>query len=297
MERRRSGRVRLIFLAVLLLVFGCGGEKESSSKDGAVDFVPSEFSPSNPRTTDPITIDPSLVAGENVGLKWLVNGAFQDVDEARLSPDHFSKGDTIVCLILVDGEEKKKVGPVVITNTKPVIIRVRIEPSEPRHGEQLSVQGNVRDPDEEDNVSFIADWFINGELAFSGEKLPGDRIKAGDEVYAEVEPFDGSEKGKKVKTERIAVQNSAPEITIGSLESKERLVNYELEVKDHDGDNVELSLEESPPGMRLEENKLVWEAPEVDKDTSFLVKIKARDERGGESSDSFSLDLKKREMQ
>jgi len=58
-----------------------------------------------------------------------------------------------------------------------------------------------------------------------------------------------------------------------------------------------LSLEESPPGMRLEGNRLIWEAPDMQKDTSFLVKIKARDERGGETSNSFSLDLRRSEMQ
>jgi hypothetical protein len=294
MERRRS---RLIFWLVLLLVFGCGREKDSSSKVDAVDFVSSNFSPSNPRTTDPITIDPTLVEGKNVELKWMVNGILQDVYKARLSPDHFSKGDTILCLILVDGKEKRKVGPIVIANTKPEVIRVRIEPAEPRNGDELSVQGDVRDPDENDSISFMADWFINGELAFSGEKLPGDKIKAEDEVYAEVEPFDGFERGMKVTTEKIAVQNSLPGISISSLQVEGRLWNYEIEIIDGDGDNVDLTLEEVPPGMRLEGNKLIWEVPEVDKDTSFLVKIKARDERGGETSNSFSLDLKKSEMQ
>lgn len=294
MERRRS---RLIFcVVVLLLLFGCGGEKEPSSKTGAVDFVSSEFTPSNPRTTDPITIDATLVAGKNVELEWMVNGVLQDVVKPRLSPDHFLKGDTIVCLILVDGKEKKRVGPVIIANTKPEILRIRVEPTEPRSGEELSVQGDVKDPDENDNISFITDWFINGELAFSGEELPGNKIKAGDEVYAEVEPFDGFERGSKVKTGKVAVQNSTPEIKIGSFESKERLMIYEIEIADVDGDNVALLLEEAPPGMKLEGKRLVFETPEVEKDTSFMVKLKARDERGGEASVSFSLDVKRTEM-
>ena len=294
MERRRS---RLIFWVLLLLVFGCGKEKDSSSEREAVDFVSSEFTPSNPRTTDPIVVDPALVAGKNVELKWMVNGVFQDVDKAQLSSDLFVKGDTVECLILVDGKERKKVGPVVIANTKPEVIQVRVEPSEPHHGEVLSIKGDVRDPDDNDDISFMADWFINGEHAFSGEKLSGDKIKAGDEIYAEVEPFDGFERGTKVRTGKIAVQNSVPEIKIGSLESKERLINYDIEITDVDGDQVNLFLEEGPPGMRLEGGKLVWEAPEVEKDTFFVVTVKARDERGGENDFSFSLDLKKREMQ
>jgi len=293
MGRRRS---RLIFWLFLLVLVGCGGEKESLSESGAVDFISSDFTPSNPRTTDPINIDPVLLAEENVELEWKVNGISQGVLKPRLSPDHFTKGDTIECLIFVDGKQKKKVGPVVIANSKPEIISVRIEPPEPRRGEELSILGDVRDPDDKDDVNFIVDWFINGELVFSGEKLPGEKIKAGDEIYAEVEPFDGSERGVKVRTERIAVQNSAPEIITNPPRWEGKILNYELELDDPDGDDVELSLEESPPGMRFEGTTLVWESPEVERDTSFNVTVIARDGRGGEASLSFSLDIKKREV-
>ncbi|MEJ2306414.1 MAG: hypothetical protein P8Y62_10115 [candidate division WOR-3 bacterium] len=278
------------------MLFGCGGDK-ASSENVAADFLSSEFTPSNPRTTDNINIDPVLVEGENVELKWMVNGVVQDVVKPRLSPNYFSKGDTIECLIFVEGKQKKKIGPVVITNTKPEIIHVYIDPSEPRYGEELSILGDVRDPDDEDDVSFIVDWFINGQLGFSGEKLPGNKIKAGDEIYAIVEPFDGSETGSEVETDKVPVQNSPPEIGGGLPEWKERLMNYDLELKDPDGDNVELSLEESPPGMRLEGTTLIWQSPEVERDTSFNVTVKAREERGGETSLSFSLDIKKREVE
>lgn len=281
------------------MIFGCKGEKGSSAatKAGTVDFVSSDFSPAHPRTIDPVTVNPNLVTGGNVEFKWMVNDILQEVDNARLSPDHFSKGDTILCLILIDGKERKKVGPVVIENTKPEIVRVQIEPREPRNGEALSVQGDVRDPDEKDNISFLVEWFINGENAFSGEKLPGDKIKAGNEIYAEVEPFDGFEKGPKVQTEKIAVQNAPPEIILGSPQVKDRLMNYEIEIKDMDGDKVDLTLESAPSGMRLEGNRLIWEVPEGSKDTSVLINIKARDERGGETSNSFNLDLRRSEMQ
>jgi len=280
---------------LLLMLVGCGREKESLSETGPVDFVSSDFTPSNPRTTDPINIDPVLLAGENVELEWLVNGEVQDVVKPRLSPNYFSKGDTIECLIFIDGKQKKNVGPVVIANSKPEIINVRIEPPEPRRGEGLSILGDVRDPDDKDDVSFVVDWFVNGRLVFGGEKLSGEKIKAGDEIYAEVEPFDGSERGVKVRTEKIAVQNSAPEIITDSPRWEGKILNYELEVKDPDGDNVDIYLEESPPGMKLEGTTLIWESPEVKKDTSFNVTVKARDGRGGEASLSFSLDIKKRE--
>jgi hypothetical protein len=49
--------------------------------------------------------------------------------------------------------------------------------------------------------------------------------------------------------------------------------------------------------MRLEGNRLIWEAPDVSKDTSFLVELMVRDERGGESSNTFELTVSKSEMQ
>lgn len=285
------------FLLSVLLITGCGGEgssSASSAKGGSV--VITDFSPSEPTSSDAITLEITAVTEEKPVYNWIVNGIAVSVSGNKLSPEHFSKNDTVFCSIQIGGEERKKVGPIVIKNSPPAIGPLDISPGSPKHGVELSLNAGFRDADEDD-VMLRARWFVNDEEVGTGEILEGSKIKAGDQVYALVTPFDGTDEGLQVNSGWVLVQNSPPEIIYTPPSVEGRTMNYEIEVKDSDGDNVDLSLEQGPTGMRLEGTTLVWEAPEVEKDTSFVIKIKARDERGGETSVSFSLDLRKREMQ
>lgn len=295
--------VFLAFLLYVLLMIGCGGEgssSASSAKGGSV--VITDFSPPEPTSSDAITlnvtavVDTSKTKGATLDYNWIVNGMHIPVSGNKLSPEHFSKNDTVFCSLQIGGEEKKRVGPIIIKNSPPVINSLEISPWSPKHGVKLSLNASFRDADDDD-VILRARWFINDEEVDTGKVLEGSKIKAGDRVYALVNPFDGTDEGLQVNSGWVLVQNSPPEIISAPPSVKGRMMNYEIEVKDGDEDDVELSLEQGPTGMSIEGTRLVWEAPEVNKDTSFVVKITARDERGGETSFSFSLDLKKREMQ
>jgi hypothetical protein len=291
---------KIIFLTVVvfvLLITGCGGDKPSSAFSGrGGSVVVTEYSPAEPTSSDAITLKITAIGGETPEYNWVVNGMSVSVRGNKLSPEHFSKNDTVFCSILIGREEKKKVGPIVIKNSPPRINSVEISPGSPQHGTDLSLDANVSDVDGDD-VVLRARWFINEEEVSMGEVLSGSKIKAADKVYALVTPFDATNEGLPFNSGWILVQNSPPEFVSPSPSIEGRTMNYEVEVKDGDGDNIDLSLEQGPNGMRFEGNRLVWEAPEIDKDTSFLVEIKARDERGGETSVSFSLDVRKREMQ
>ncbi|MBN1695414.1 hypothetical protein JW879_08440 [candidate division WOR-3 bacterium] len=287
----------LIAILFVLMITGCGGDKSSSafsSKGGGV--VRTDYSPSEPTSSDAITLKITAVAGEHPEYNWIVNGITVPVSGNKLDPEHFSKNDTVFCSILIGGEEKKKVGPIVIKNSPPRINSLGISPDSPKHGIDLSINANVDDVDRDD-VTFLVKWFVNEEEVGSGEALSGSEIKAADQVYAVVRPYDGTDEGLPMNSGFVLVQNSPPEFVSPPPSIEGRTMNYEIEVKDGDGDNFDLSLEQGPSGMRLEGNRLVWEAPELDKDTSVVIKIKARDERGGETNVSFSLDLRKREMQ
>ena len=288
--------ILLSFIFFVLLITGCGGDESSSASSKGGSIVVTDYSPAEPTSSDAITMKITAVAKENPEYKWTVNGVPAPVSGKKLSPEYFSKNDTVFCSILIGGKESKKIGPIVIKNSPPEINSVEISPSSPRHGTDLSLDADVEDVDGDD-ITLNARWFVNNEEVGTGETLSGSEIKAADQVYALVTPSDGTGEGFPVNTGWVLVQNSAPEVTLGTPQKEEKVTNYELEVKDPDGDNVELSLEESPPGMRLEGTRLVWEAPEVQRDTSFNVTVKARDERGGETSLSFSLDIKKREVE
>jgi len=287
----------LSFLVFILLITGCGGEESSSassSKGGSV--VTTDFSPSQPTSSDAITVKITAVTKEAPEYDWIVNGIPVSASGNKLNPEHFSKNDTVFCSILIGGEEKKKIGPIIIKNSPPAINFIEISPANPRHGTDISVDADVSDTDGDD-VLLKVRWFVNEEEVSAEEVLSGSKFKAADKVYALVTPFDGTDEGRPLNSGFVLVQNSPPEFVSGLPKIEDRTMNAGIEVKDVDGDNVDLSLEESPPGMRLEGNRLIWEAPDMQKDTSFLVKIKARDERGGETSNSFSLDLRRSEMQ
>jgi hypothetical protein len=287
----------LSFLVFVLMITGCGGEGSSSaSSRGGGSVVRTDFSPPEPTSSDAITIKITAVAEEAPDYSWIVNGIPVSVSGNKLSPEYFSKNDTVFCSILIGGEEKKKVGPIVIKNSPPAINFIKISQDSPQHGTDLSLNADVADADGDDVILRVR-WFVNEEEVSTDEVLSGSKIKAADKAYALVTPFDGTDEGLTVNSGWVLVQNSPPEFVSGPPTMGERTMNSEIEVIDGDGDNVVLSLEESPPGMRLEGNRLIWEAPGLEKDTSFAVKIKARDERGGETVVSFSLDLRKSEMQ
>ena len=288
--------ILLSFIFFVLLITGCGGDESSSASSKGGSVVVTDYFPAEPTSSDAITMKITAVAKENPEYNWTVNGVPAPVSGKKLSPEYFSKNDTVFCSILIGGEEKKKVGPILIKNSPPSINFVEISPTSPRYGIDLTLNADVEDADGDD-ITLNARWFVNNEEVGTGETLSGSEIKAADQVYALVTPYDGTDEGLPVNTGWILVQNSPPEISVGTPQKEESLTNYDLEVKDPDGDNVELSLEESPPGMRLEGTTLIWQSPEVERDTSFNVTVKARDERGGETSLSFSLDIKKREVE
>jgi hypothetical protein len=290
--------ILLNFVLIVLLIAGCGGDRSSSAsstKGGSVVAV--DYSPVQPTSSDAITVKITAVGGETPDYSWIVNGIpVHNVSGNKLNPINFSKNDTVFCSILIGGEEKKRIGPIIIKNSPPRINSLMISPGNPRHGADLSLNTELTDTDGDD-ISLLVKWFINEEEVSTDQVLSGSVFRAGDRVHVLATPFDGTEEGLPVNSGFVLIQNSAPEFVSAPPSIEGRAMNYALEVEDGDGDNVDLSLEEGPPGMRLEGNRLVWEAPEVSKDTSFTIKLKARDERGGETVNSFSLDLRATEVQ
>jgi hypothetical protein len=284
-------RIKIIFLIGILLI-SCGGEKSSAttSNKSSGRVVSSEITPPVPTSDTPITVQITALAEKNPTFEWIVNGVTQDVSSPKLPENYFLKGDTVICIILINNKESKRIGPIIIENGEPSVQSTWITPDEPKRGTNLSVEASVSDPDDDD-VELLVDWYINDEKKVSGNILQGDKFKAGDEVYAEVTPYDGIDRGLPQKTNLMIIQNTPPEF-ISSLPSiKGRSMNYEIRTKDVDGDEVWISLVSGPSGMILNGNRLVWEAPELEKDSIFYIEVLARDSRGGETSTSFSLQL------
>ncbi len=286
--------ILLNFIVFVLLITGCGGDKSSSASSEGGSVVATDFSPAEPTSSDVITVKVTAISGETPDYEWIVNGIPlpSSINSNRLSPENFSKGDTVFCSILMGGVEKKKVGPIVIKNSPARISSLEISPTDPRHGMDISINANFTDADGDD-VILLTKWYVNEKEVSDSEVLSGDEFKAADKVYAIVIPFDGTDEGDPINTGFVLVQNSPPEFISPPPSIQGNAMDYEIEVRDGDEDNFTLTLEEGPPGMRLEDNRLIWEVPEQQRDTSFVIKLKARDERGGETVNSFSLDIRK----
>ncbi|TET99712.1 MAG: hypothetical protein E3J23_04240 [Candidatus Stahlbacteria bacterium] len=286
---------RRIGFLILLLLIGCGGERPSATdshkRTGRV--VSSEISPSMPTSITPITVSITALAEENPTFQWTVNEVMQDITRPKLPTKYFSRGDTVFCIVLIEGKERRRIGPIIIGNGEPSIQSVWINPDEPMKGTDLSVEASVSDPDGDD-VELLTTWYVNDEKKGIGNILSDNEFKAGDNVYAEVIPFDGQDRGLPKGTGWITIQNTPPEFLSELPNIRGRSMDYEIKTRDLDGDDVSLSLVKAPSGMRLDGNRLVWEAPELEKDSTFYIEIIARDDRGGETRTSFNLQLGRR---
>lgn len=285
-------------IGFIILIICCEGFEpfrvELTQKRGRV--IATYVYPSSPNSTTPIHIKVSALTKKIPKYVWTVNRTKQNTHIPKLKPDHFSKGDTVFCSVLIGGKEKKRIGPIIIGNAKPIVRKVKILPRNPRRGTDLSIDIDVFDHDR-DNVKLQILWYINDEIAGIGETLSGSKIKAGDKVYAEVIPFDGTDIGLKGVTNSIKVQNTPPDFIITNISVKCRTMDYELKVMDLDSDAVSLFLSSAPSGMRLIGNRLLWEVPNMEKDTSFLIEIIAKDERKGETLLSFDLRLGRKKIE
>lgn len=291
MERKIGTSIFLMVILLLIVSCGKGGGsqgKAQSGKGGSV--VSGEYSPADPNSSTPVKISITAIADKEPEYRWTVNGVPAGKSRRVLSPENFRRGDTVFCSIFIDDQKKKKIGPIIIKNSPPVLQSVSIEPDEPKRGTDISINIRTFDADD-DEIEPVVRWFKNGEKTGEGRTLSGNSFSSGDRIYAEVIPFDGFDRGKGVTTEKIMVQNTPPEITSGVPSVSGRKLNYEVKTRDVDGDTVTISLEEGPSGMSLEGNKLIWEAPEVEKDTSFKVKLLAEDNHGGRGELSFDLTL------
>lgn len=286
------------FILLILIYCGGGGESPSSRgkgrKEGTV--LSSEYTPVSPTTNTPINLRVAALSEKNPEYRWTVNGMEQDVSVSTLSPKYFSEGDTVYCSVLINDKEKKKIGPIVIQNTPPQIENVEIIPDFIHHGVDVSVEVNYDEPDD-DEVSTDVKWYINSKNSGTGLKLSGSKIKAGDSVYAEVTPMDESDRGETAETKTIIVGNTPPEMVSGPPQISGRKMNYPMKAKDVDGDSVTFRLSEGPSGMDIKGRNLVWEAPEIEKDTVFPVEIILEDERGGKTEVTYDLRLTRKKKE
>lgn len=157
-------------------------------------------------------------------------------------------------------------------NQPPVIDSVVLRPG-PDGG--MTVEVKSHDP-ENDPVHYYYEWEVNGEKVSEKDSIPS--IKKKDVVQLQITPNDGYQDGKPGKVMTV-VKNTAPVVTRNKEMniSPEGMVKYQILASDPDGDPLQYSLIDSPPGMMIDETGLVtWDAKDV-VDGKYTAKVKISD--------------------
>ena len=149
-------------------------------------------------------------------ITWTVNG--QPAGTGPKIEKGFVGGDRLQCIVTpndgeVDGEPMR--AETVIDNTPPVVDMVAIRPGKARFGDLLQcIYTGFSDLDGDRDASKVR-WGVNGKVVGEGKVLNA-KIRAGDVVTCIVEPHDGKQAGKEVRSE-LTVENTPPKVASVAL--------------------------------------------------------------------------------
>ena len=207
-------------------------------------------------------------------FSWYVNGKLiEGVEGDALVPDHFGKGDAILCLVApgdgyVFGATVQSAVAVAI-NTAPVAADVSVTPQVGNQTTEFTCLATVDDPDE-DEITWLYTWSLNGELL---EGYVGETIEAvpfeenGAQLTCTAQPLDPDEAGDVVPSKNAAVLVNAPpkgglvDVTPADPSTLDPLVCSAI-ASDPDGDDTAVVFEwfllttQGPVGIDGEENVL-----------------------------------------
>lgn len=186
---------------------------------------------------------------EQLQFEWNI-GSTTVGTEATLSPDAFSRGDRISCIVTpFDGRDTGVpvvARPITVLNSPPSVAEVSIAPEDPTTGTEIThaVSGAV-DADG-DTISTSVKWYVNGAYRASGPTLTGTSYVKGQDIYAEVTPNDGTEDGTPVKSNVITAVNAPPAITTftvdpGASSYTDQAISLTVATEDLDLDTVTLT--------------------------------------------------------
>lgn len=230
-----------------------------------------------------------------VKYQWFVDGSHVG-DQPILALNDFRQGDLVTVEITPsDGTASGKPmesPPVKIVNNPPVVKSIRLSPSEPKAGQEISVEAEGVDPDD-DPIRYQYEWQVNGKPVDGndGNVLDGAFVHSADKIVVMVIPSDSFSEGKSKLSQVIAVQNQPPEITSSPPAGMQGdQYTYQMTAKDSDGDTITYRLLEGPSGMKLDPTSglLEWKAAYLP-DGKANVVVRVEDGKGGKSIQQFVI--------
>lgn len=235
----------------------------------------------------------------NFRYQWIVNGQpIHNQQGEQLSPEFLKRGDRVSVKIWPhDGTVEGSVfatEPITVSNSPPVVAHLAVEPESISPGVRVWARSEISDADG-DVVRVSYRWWKNDSVVQEGEEAELDTVgfSRGDTISFEAVPFDGTQKGKAVRSAPVLVGNTPPRIL--SAPAKSIFNNryaYQVEATDAESDTITFSLETAPPGMTIDEQKgsVSWQVSS-DQIGVHKVKILAKDSQGAIAFQEFELDL------
>ncbi len=285
----RRSLARLAAVLLLTAASGCSEKKApGTSKNPDASVEGASFSvrlvPERPSAGHGIR---AVIDGEadEVSFAWEVNGKAAEEDGDTLEKGAFRKGD-VVSVRAFSGDIEAE-SSVTVANTPPSLVSVRIEPSLPRAGADLSAKAEGYDADG-DELSYDYLWSVNGTF-FYGEVLSGSYFKRGDAVTLRVKALDGEDESDPLEVSGPAAANSPPYFTSTPPSAFSKHFIYDIDAEDPDGDAIAFALVKGPEGMEVKGSRIEWEA--AGDEGAVDVTLSADDNRGGSALQSFRLTI------
>ena len=177
-------------------------------------------------SSDTLVCTPEGVAdadGDEVELhyEWSVAGVtLPDESGPTLSPEHFAKGDLVVCIATPDdGIEEGSPVPsnsLIITNSAPTLSGATISPTVGGKLTSFTCEPEgANDPDagDEESLVFVTRWYIDGALIPGAESpsfVPGNQIETDATLSCSVTPYDLQSYGEEKTSGQALITNLAP---------------------------------------------------------------------------------------
>jgi len=176
------------------------------------------------------------------------------------------------------------------------VVNVKVEPEQPRTGDTIKIHFNLGQGTERAEVR----WSVNGEETQISDYVEAvkyvemDRpAKAGDKIEAVITPFDASGDAGQPIIKRIVCGGAPPELKVVDQRIEAGAYRAHIEARDPQGGAVSLSLDEAPPGMRMDPTGSIEWPIGNNVAGRFPVKVRGKDSAGGESVLSFDVGIRR----
>ncbi len=292
-----------IILALTLILISCEKKNSTTEKSFLGSITQNTpvakqlfmITPEKPHINDTLNIAlPAAIKLNNI--EWYVNNNL--VEESKTLQNQFKKGDYITAVVIYkdhDGKQKEiTTPPVNILDSPPVIKSVVIMPSSPAISTTLTASIEASDPDM-DTLTYRITWYVNDKIidGATGDTFSCASYKQGDAIHAVVTPFDGEMYGTSVSSNVVFIQDTPPLITsLPPTTTTGSLFIYKIQTFDPNQNKLTYKLEESPPGMVVNNSgEIIWDTKDFKKSGVVPVKIVVSDGFGGAVAQKFSITI------